>query len=197
MAGMKKFLALGSATCLFPDLEEALELGEFDGVVAANEAGVAWSGELTSWVSLHPAEMAGRLNRRAVRGYPRPLEVVSHPTKEAHPGITTCVPYMLEGQKTSGSSGLFAVKRALDLGATHVVCCGIPLDADLGRIDGKLKWPSARLFKQGWEQAAKGLRGRVKSMSGWTRLLLGEPTPEWFNNPVGSGCGKRPQVESL
>lgn len=191
-----KFLALGSALCLFKDIDQALSLGEYDGVVAANEAGVAWSGELTSWVSLHPLEMPGRVARRAARGHPPALEIVSHPVDQKPDVVTTCVPYKLPGQKTSGSSGLFAVKRALDLGATKVVCCGIPIDADLGRIDGKEVWTSARLFRQGWEQSTPVLRGRVKSMSGWTRQLLGEPTPEWFSTSVGSGGGKPPRVES-
>lgn len=184
---LKRFLALGSGTCLFQDIDRALALSEYEGVVAANEAGVAWSGSLTSWVSLHPDQLAGRLASRRMRGYPDPEEIVGHlrdhekPGSKDFPAVTAYVPYKFPGQTQSGSSGLFAVKRAIDLGATHVVCCGIPLESCFGRIDGKDCWPNDRVFKSGWEQAAPAMAGRVRSMSGWTRRLLGEPTAEWLN----------------
>lgn len=177
---IKRALALGSATSYWADTAAALELGEFDLVVAANEAGVLWSGQLDSWVSLHPNEMPGRIARREANGWPPAKEIVSHFTKQKKEAITLQVEYFLPKQRKSGSSGLFAVKRALDLGATHVVCCGIPISGELGRVDGKDVWPSARLFRQGWEEALPVIRDRVRSMSGWTRQLLGAPTADWL-----------------
>lgn len=184
---LKRFLALGAGVSLFRDIDAALELSEFEGVVAANEAGVAWSGQLDSWVSLHPDQLARRIERRERNGYPPAKEVVGYlpehrlSPEKTYKGVTVYVPYKFPGQRQSGSSGLFAVKRALDLGATHVVCCGIPLDTDFGRIDGQASWPNDRIFRSGWEQASRAMSGRVRSMSGWTRRLLGAPTSEWLN----------------
>lgn len=187
----KKFLALGSATSLWTDIDGALALSDFDGVVAANEAGVLWAGELTSWVTLHPEEIEGRIDRRRSRGYPDAKEICSHFTKRETGAITLQIEYMLPRQKKSGSSGLFAVKRCLDLGATHVVCCGIPMEKTMGRVDGKEQWPSASMFRGAWENVVPVIRHKVRSMSGWTRNLLGAPTAEWFNQ-VGSLCEPKP-----
>lgn len=178
----RRFLALGSATTLWSDIDAALELGEFDGVVAANEAGVVWAGELTSWVSLHPDEMPARIARREAKGYSKCNEICSHFTKDTKAAITMQIEYMLPQQKTSGSSGLFAVKRCLDLGATHIVCCGIPLERELGRLDGKERWPSASIFQRAWKNVLPQIAPKVRSNSGWTRNLLGAPTAEWFNS---------------
>lgn len=177
---LKIGLALGSATSLFADVDAALALTECDIVVAANEAGVAYSGRLSAWVSLHPNEMAARLRRREQRGHPPCGVIVSHVTDKEHPGVTHQAEYKFPGQSKSGSSGLFAVKYALDLGCTHVICCGIPIESDLGRIDGRINWQGARHFKQGWFQAKPVIKDKVRSMSGWTSQLLGKPTAEWL-----------------
>lgn len=168
---VKKALILGSAITLWDDIDAALDLSEFDVVVAANEAGVAWSGILDAWVTLHPDEMAARIKRRQQRGYPDARVIVDHWQVE----------YKFKGQRQSGSSGLFAVKYALvDMAVDRAVCCGIPIEVESGRIDGKSSWPAAPVFKQGWEQSLPHLKDKVRSMSGWTSRLLGKPTAEWL-----------------
>jgi len=180
--GIKIGLALGSATCLFRDLDDALDLTEFDVVVAANEAGVAYSGRLDAWVTLHPIEMSARVDRRESRRYTPCVDIVSHLTNETHPGITRQVEYKFKGQRRSGSSGLFAVKYALvELGCSHVICAGIPISAELGRIDGRDLWGNAPVFRGGWLDALPHIKNQVRSMSGWTSRLLGTPTSEWLS----------------
>jgi hypothetical protein len=46
-------LVLGGAACVWDDVEAALYLGEFDGVIGANHIGIVWPGVMDGWVSLH------------------------------------------------------------------------------------------------------------------------------------------------
>lgn len=74
----------------------------------------------------------------------------------------------------NGSSGLYAVGLALLMGASRVICCGVPLDA------GPHYYPEPNHFdveayRDPWRKISDVLRGRVFSMSGWTRELLGPP----------------------
>jgi hypothetical protein len=177
----RRCLVLGAALCLFADIEAALDLAPFDGVVAAKGAGRHWPRELDSWVSLHPEMLVADARVRAERGFPPAAEHVVHEQANIeHKLFTHRLPYLFPGQTKSGSSGLFAVKRALDLGFDRVVLCGIPLARDQGKIDKGPIWPGAESFRQGFEQAAPHLIGKVRSVSGWTRKFLGAPDAEWL-----------------
>lgn len=176
---VKRCLILGSANCLRDDITRALQLGEYEGVVAAKHGGVEWTGELDAWVSLHPDKFRDLIKARAAKNSPpaerhfghRPFEDVCEGTE-----------YKFEGQSRSGSSGLFACKVAIDLGFNRLVLCGIPLDKEQGRIDGKDHWNGASAFKQGFLEAIPIMAGRARSMSGWTQAMLGTPTSEWLNS---------------
>ena len=77
-----------------------------------------------------------------------------------------------------GSTSMFAVKVGLFLGYSAVVLCGVPYD-DSGRFfdpPGASKDYVKHNKWAPWEKFAEnGFDGRVKSMSGKTRELLGEP----------------------
>ena len=84
----------------------------------------------------------------------------------------------------NGSSGLFAVEIGLLLGYDKIVLAGCPLDHsgycwDAGDwpVNG-LGWTTAvpESTKAIWRERAQVWNGRVASLSGWTRELLGEPT---------------------
>ena len=179
----KRCLVLGSANCLRDDLRRALAMGEFEGVVAAKHAGVEWTGELDAWVSLHPDRFQSLIAERAKKGSPPAQRHYGH---QAYPGVCEAMDYKFKDQRRSGSSGLFACKVAIDLGFDRLVLCGIPLEKEFGRIDGKSHWNGATSFRQGFLEARPSLMGRARSMSGWTQLILGAPTSEWLNNSVGS-----------
>lgn len=174
----KRCLVLGSANCLRDDLRRALAMGEFEGVVAAKHAGIEWTGELDAWVSLHPDRFAELIAERSAKGSPPSLRHFGHKAQE---GVCEGVQYKFEGQNKSGSSGLFACKVAIDLGFDRLVLCGIPLEKEFGRIDGKSHWNGATSFRQGFLEARPALAGRARSMSGWTQRILGTPTSEWLN----------------
>jgi hypothetical protein len=71
---------------------------------------------------------------------------------------------------------LLGTKAALfKLGYNKVVLIGCPMDT--GSIENKAK--SYSVFRKGWLYFKSDLVGKVKSMSGWTKELLGEPTKGW------------------
>ncbi|MGR3574018.1 MAG: hypothetical protein ACU0CF_04685 [Sagittula sp.] len=188
---MRTALVLGSAACLHDDLARARASVRFDGVVACNAAGIEWPGRLDAWASLHgryfrigPAWRAAR----AARGYPEAARHYAHP--EAFRGSLAqmggmtpdVIPtrYDFAGEK-SGSSGLFAAKVALvDLGFDRVVLCGIPMDP-APHFNGPTNWtPKAGRspcdgFRRSWLAVPEEYRARMRSMSGWSRVLLGAP----------------------
>lgn len=170
--------ALGGADTLWDDLKAASALVEPDLVVACNDALVHYPGPLAAACSLHHEKMERWLKDRVASGFNVPDRVFARiggaPFEETD--------YMLPGQLRTGSSGLFAVKVALiDLGAAKVICCGIPMDKRPHFFSGA-NWQASQIHKTGWVQALPEIEDRVKSMSGWTRKLLGEPTKEWLND---------------
>lgn len=179
---MKRCLILGSALCLWRDIEGALELSEFEGVIAAKRAGVLWKGKLDAWVTLHPDRAANDIQERKRYGYPDAERVYSHNTTHKHSGITHRSEYKFKEQNISGSSGLFAVKVALELGFTHLVLCGMPLSRDQGKLGVGPRWNDPRRFQMGFLEALPTIKEHVRSMSGWTAEQLGKPTAEWLRS---------------
>lgn len=86
-------------------------------------------------------------------------------------------------ERWSGSSGLFAAQVALsEMGARGVVLCGVPLDSDRAHFFNRDPWTDAEVFRRGFEAARPVIRETVRSMSGWTRDLLGAPDAQWLND---------------
>lgn len=181
---MRIALVLGGAECLWQDVEAALEMGEFQGVVACNDAGAAWPGDLDGWVSLHSGKLARWIRDREKNGHWPAWKVAGHLNEtQRSPAVALYVDHRFPGQRKSGSSGLFAAKFALiDLGFDRAVCCGMPLEAQKHFFGGG-PWYSYGGHRGGWTQALPVIRDRLRSMSGWTADLLGRPTPEWLQDP--------------
>ena len=75
-----------------------------------------------------------------------------------------------------GTSSLFAVFVALGLGYEQVILAGCPLDKSSHFYEPP--WRRCQEFNETlkhWEEAQEVFKGRVKSVSGRTRDLLGEP----------------------
>ncbi len=179
-------LVLGGAACLWPDLYRATALGEFDGVVACNDAAAAYPGRLDAAVSLHAEKLPLWLARRARRRFRRPARVIAnlealHSRPAVVAGITHHVEFRFDGQDLTGSSGLFALKVALvDLGFDRAVLCGVPMDGGQGHFNDPAPWDEAAKYRAGWAQALPEIGGRARSMSGWTAEILGRPDATWI-----------------
>jgi hypothetical protein len=151
-------------------VEAALELGEYDAVIACNDAGAHWPGRLNHWASLHPDRLAGWEGWRRQRGLPGGWTTWGH---RAHANVMKWTP------DWGGSSGLLATKVAIEIGATRIVLCGVPISGDLGHFVRNAPWQAAKGFQRGWLRNKAAL-GNVRSMSGWTRELLGAPDEGWL-----------------
>mgnify|MGYP001190250737 CR=1 FL=1 len=85
-------------------------------------------------------------------------------------GVDVVTPF----EAPSGSSSLLGATTAIRMGYEKIILCGCPLDGSNGKNQ------SYEDFRKGWERKEKELMGKVKSMSGWTKKFLGEPTTEWL-----------------
>lgn len=181
-------MVLGGASCLWEDVGNLALLmpeGRWDGlVIAVNDVGVHWKGRLDHWVSLHPEKLAQWRDDRMRLDLPgeavtwgrhAPRHVMRHVAD--WPGV---------------SSGGLAVQVALEkLGCLRVVLCGVPMTATPHFAESTVfhitdqdgNW-AARQADHHWEafqREAPKMTGKVRSMSGRTRDLLGYPTPDWLN----------------
>lgn len=118
--------------------------------------------------TFHPAEIPQIKERRAAINANTDYEIISH---ESRDGVAHCIG---DWWKPSGSSTLLGVQAALRLGYNRIILCGCPL------IGKNKESGSYENFQSGWIPRVREIDGRVRSMSGWTKGLLGAPTQEWL-----------------
>lgn len=174
---MRACLVLGGGASVWQDVERAKALGWFSGVVACNDAGVDWPGALDAFCTLHPNKMQAFRDKREAKRHPAAKVYIAHQDDK---GVDRIEPYRWPEMKTSGSSGLYATKIALELGFDRIVLCGVPLTNEAHYFDSKA-WKQAETFKAAWLAVMQTrLIGRVKSFSGWTAEQLGTPDAQWL-----------------
>ena len=171
--GTRRALVLGGAKSVWQDAERALEMAEFDAVIATNDAGARWSGRLDHWCTLHREKLPRWEKERRLRGYPGGYVRWGHAADKRVDRVTT---------DWRGSSGLFAVKVAIELGYSRIVLAGVPMAADGAHFFSDEAWTAARGYLSAWNVRAKEMAGRVRSMSGWTARLLGEVDERWLTS---------------
>lgn len=181
-------LILGGSPAVFAEAKAAAALiGRRHMVVAANLAGIHWAGRLDGWATEHPEHLAKW--RDARKGTPAGRYFV--------PAALALVPWAEQvADRWNGSSGLYAAQVALlEMGATAVILCGIPMDAERGHFTGRTQWESTADYRLGFEAALREFGGRIRSMDGWTADLFGRPHATWATaveniKPLGAS---RPQ----
>lgn len=156
-------------------------------VVAANLAGVHWPGKLDGWATEHPERIAQWRSDR--KGPPAPRYFV--------PAGAHALPWAEKAaDRWNGSSGLYAAQVALmEMGATALILCGVPMDSEAGHFVTPGAWAGTADYRLGFEAALRECGGRIRSMGGWTSRLFGPPTAEWVGSvenikPLGAS---RPQ----
>lgn len=190
---MSAALVLGGGASLWDDVAAALEVGEFAGVLACNDAAVAWPGPVAAGVSYHAEQWPLWMERRRRAGREHPARLFGH--REFTQSILARPDLPIEyveprfpGQVETGSSGLFALKVALvDLGFDKAVVCGMPMDPRPHFFDGA-KWEAYSAHRRGWTEALPQIRARARSMSGWTSQLLGAPDADWLAATTPEFC---------
>lgn len=163
MRGTHKAIVLGGGDTLWSDLAQVTDERI---VIATNDAGAACRGRIDYWVTLHPEKLPAWMRRR--RGNDD-YETVS---RKAHKGARVD---RVVRELWPGSSGLYAAQFAVnDLGCTDVILCGVPM-TPTGHFFSGDPWADCTHYRRGWEEALPTIQGRVTSLSGWTRAILGPP----------------------
>ena len=124
-------------------------------------------------VTLHPEKLAGWLEARIKANWLMPQRVYSHITRRSQ--LVTH-----QSDDWLGSSGLFAVKIAIENGHRAIILCGVPMDSSLHYRRQK-EWKDCQIFRKGWQKHFNRIAAITRSWDGWTAQLLGEPTPEWLD----------------
>lgn len=171
MSAPRSLIALGGARGLWDELEEAQRLFPDADVGAVNQAGADYAGHLTLWVTLHPEKFGDWQQWRARRLLNTSYTAVSHKLA-AGARID-----LKKAQVFSGCSGLYLCQvAAINFGYDRIIVCGMPLTEDPHYFD-ETAWQDARRYRRGWREASQQpeLKGKIRSMSGWTRELLGGP----------------------
>lgn len=193
----KPAIVVGSAPCLYDDLEKALELYPFAFVIAVNGACVALE-NIDAFVAGHTAK-AEHFAQARRNAYPeKPVEVWANWTRKEGPPPRLTYPSVTRwfgaGVSSGATSAGKATRMALSLGYEPVIICGCPLD-NSGYFEGESQKGKAighdcrRVgdpdqnvhrtilnYRDKFAKLAKGeFKGKVFSMSGLTRKLLGAP----------------------
>lgn len=176
-------MVVGSGKCLWDDIEAVWrKLPAWQG----DFLGVNWGGfwlpfPLKHLATLHPIYLKHWIAMRANSGIEGWIHTHSNLAVEG-------VENVWEFENTADMSGLFGVKVALGLGYSEVIVVGMPMDGTghfydppqnltiAGHPPVEIPNYSASASREAWERANRHeFKGRVKSMSGMTRDILGEP----------------------
>lgn len=181
-------IIIGGAECVVEDFVTArMSFGAMDHFVI-NESFKLVS-HMDQWCTLHPEKLRRWEKEAYARGRtpcpiwvpdfaPDDLDTVMHGT--GYDEHWKCAPWD-RGQGNSGSSGMFAISIAFSLGYAKIILAGVPMD-DRPHFDRAENWQDRDRFVTAWSAAAPSLSGKVKSMSGWTRELLGAPDEQWWGH---------------
>lgn len=192
-----KALVIGCAACVWDDLEAAEPLANYDAIYCVKQMGIHFPKKFDVWITLHPEVMDDYETQRREKGFPDGYQIVAPPPNElgmhgAKGNIARRVSYILSKDlSASASSGLYGAKVAVEDGFDRVVLAGIPMTPEGGHflpasrnVSGHTRgaiWSGHSSFVVGMNVALPQLKGKVRSMSGYTEKVLGAPTREWLN----------------
>lgn len=167
-------LILGGADTLAADREAAFALFEPDVIIACNHAARDEPGRVDHWVTMHPEQLPRWIEARKAKGF-APAGRYWHARHRISPVEATPI------ESWGGSSGLLCVVVAFAIGCQRVVLAGVPMVKMSRHYDDPRPWMEARQYWPVWERRRAQMQPRVRSLSGWTRDLLGPPTREWID----------------
>lgn len=173
---MKPVVLIGRADCWKDDFERFKSIcNDFD--VMAIGLNCLYDGKIKYFVTYHSVDIQQYKNNR-----PGDYLVICH--EEGKYDNVDIVVEMNDKKKLkkgfSGSSALLAVIAAIRLEYKKVILCGCPMEGP-HKKEGRKDFPPYSHFQKGWAIRKEEIEGYAKSMSGWTKDFLGEPTIEWLN----------------
>jgi hypothetical protein len=180
-----RLILCGAARCLWDDLKKA---GGVDGadLMCINQAGLHMPYEFEHWVSVHgelfqwlvPLRnngkgyiMHGKDNHRVE--HRATLSGIMTHSVDQYPLVSHVWPI-----SNVGTSSMFGARVGLALGYEQIILCGVPIDGTGHFFEAPFHKQLVD-FKESalrfWQDALSEFKGKVFSMSGNTRELLGEP----------------------
>ena len=132
-------------------------------VILVNDAIAVWESKADFACSMHAWKMERWLDQRRRRKL-------------------SCIEVISGECDWDGSSGLFAVKAAIEHGFDRIVLAGIPMTAEGQHFLRPWSWDEWARFWAAWGEHREEISPYVRSMSGRTRDMLGAPTEEWLND---------------
>lgn len=188
--GIGLTLVLGGGEGMLNEVRDFYDLGIAPHtVIAINDALTEYPWPVDYAATLHPNKLYRDEPRwlltRHQAGYTGPHTVIGHPQAKEKLAMPDWVELVLAHERWHGSSGLYAVQAAMDRGASGIVLCGVPMDKRPHLGGERKSWWQNQCpnYARDWSgKAYNDLKHRVRSMSGWTRELLGPPTVEWLTS---------------
>jgi hypothetical protein len=172
-------IVVGGAASVWTELDaaEALcrEAGEEPVRIAINDLIAMLPGSIVA-ASLHHHQLPIWIKDRETRGFPAPTEIWARYRPSGFPVHISHI-----ANDWGGSGGLYGVAVALQRGHARVICVGVPMEPSVNHIVRGTPWTEALRYRKGWDDHLGELRGRVRSMAGWTAGRLGVPDAEWLS----------------
>lgn len=158
-------LVIGGAHSVWRDIYRVESVvGPWDGlVIGVNDIGTLLP-RLDAWATLHPEKLPQWKREREARGYTIP------PTWSNNYATDYTIAHW-----ANGSSGLLGVGVAFAMGAEEIILCGVRMDRQRNHFREEKGWQQHDRYRRGWLQKLDVMRGKVYSVSGWTREILGPP----------------------
>lgn len=176
-------LIIGRGAGVLEQASAAADMAYFSTVVAINVAGCDFPHRVDHWVSYHPGAFALWRSKRRAHGL-EVRDIQFWTAEHKHVKMKGLVDPVVEAIPCphGGSSGLLATWLGLTvLGLDKIVLCGIPLE-NTPRYDDPTNWHEAMSYRPAWVDNKEELASKVRSMSGWTKNLLGAPTRAWLHD---------------
>jgi hypothetical protein len=175
-------IILGGGKTVWEDYFKAKEIMPSYKVMCVNDIGTQFKAEqIHHLVSLHKGFFpAVKLLRKEKSMYEK---YITHCNVAAQD-----VDYVWRMENVGGTSGLFAVKVAMALGAKRIIICGIPMDNSGHYFDPPdaiknhtTKFSENHCNLAPWIDLKKSKHAMqtVRSMGGHTASIVGTPTKEW------------------
>jgi hypothetical protein len=131
------------------------------------------------FATYHPSDIGPAFDRRLAQGGNTDYKIIAHQPyldKTGRDLVDLIIPF----EPPTGSSALLGVLAGIKMGYEKIIVCGCPL---IGKNDEDYDYAN---FRTGWTAKLDKIKSVTRSMSGWTRELLGEPTQKWMNQGVAT-----------
>ncbi len=155
-------------------------------MIATNVAGVDYPGHIDHWATYHQEKMDRWVEqRRQAKFKPALFYWTIH--RHLQSPISQMPFHHVE--PWGGSSGMIGAQVGMKC-CDKVILCGVPMEVQkhyhnhyVNAGNKKTAWTEAAAHRHAWVTHQDRLRGKVRSMGGWTADLLGRPDNAWIAKP--------------